>query len=265
MWPAALLLCLPAQAAPPAQAVAQGLRVALRLSGGAEPWAALHFTMEPGWHLYWTTPGDSGLAPEVRWELPEGWSAGPLEHPLPLPLPSEEGVDYAHAGNFTLLARLHQPPGRPATGKVTARLDWLACRESCVRGEATLGATFGDSRTALGPKDLTAALGLLPLKSMTGLKPGPATVRTDGNRWLIEVPLLGPEASRADAFFPEALPDFTVVHREVRVEGGLLRVPVLPAGPASRLHSLRGVLRVGGQGLALELPLPAAPAGARQP
>lgn len=89
MWPALLLLgCLavPGLAAPQPSASARrpGLQVDLKLSGGPEITAALCFRMDPGWHLYWKNPGDSGLAPEVVWELPEGWEAGPLEHPVPV-------------------------------------------------------------------------------------------------------------------------------------------------------------------------------------
>jgi hypothetical protein len=62
------------------------------------------------------------------------------------------------------------------------------------------------------------------------------------------------------AFFPEALPGFSIVHREIRLEGPVLRIPVLPSGPGAELAVLRGVLSLGGQGLALELRLPRAPA-----
>ena len=33
---------------------------------------ALRLRLSPGWHTYWLNPGDSGMAPEFRWTLPEG-------------------------------------------------------------------------------------------------------------------------------------------------------------------------------------------------
>src|SRR6185369_2276394 len=33
--------------------------------------------LAPGWHVYWTNPGDSGLAPTVKFKLPDGFTAGP--------------------------------------------------------------------------------------------------------------------------------------------------------------------------------------------
>lgn len=255
-----LLVCLavPYRAAPPASARGAGLQVDLRLAEGTEVVAALRFRMEPGWHLYWKNPGDSGLPPEVTWTLPPGWTAGPLEHPVPEALPSPEGLDYGHSGSFTLLARLNPPPG-PRTARILrAHLDWLACKDSCLPGKADLSARPGDPATLLSPAERDSMLASLPRK--VPLETGPITVRRSGARWLIEVPLRGPEAAQAVAFFPEALPGFSIVHREIRLEGPVLRIPVLPSGPGAELAVLRGVLSLGGQGLALELRLPRAPA-----
>src|SRR5687767_14969805 len=37
----------------------------------------VHFRMDPGWHVYWKNPGDSGLATEVSWDMP-GVTVGEL-------------------------------------------------------------------------------------------------------------------------------------------------------------------------------------------
>src|SRR5689334_12521666 len=37
----------------------------------------------PGWHVYWTNPGDSGLATEVKFQFPEGFKVGDLRYPTP--------------------------------------------------------------------------------------------------------------------------------------------------------------------------------------
>jgi len=265
MWRAGLLLLgLSALGAvggpPPHYARAQGLQVELRLSAEPEIFAALRFRMEAGWHLYWKNPGDSGLPPEVAWDLPEGWKAGPLEHPVPIALPSMEGLDYGHSGTFTLLVKLIPPAGKKPKGTVRARLDWLACKEACVRGEALLSANLEDERIRLKPDELDFIRTKFPLKQHTGVQAGPASILKSADQWLIEIPLLGRDAVNAQAFFPEPMPGFSIVHRDVRIKGGVLRIPVLPSGPDSKLTTLRGVLCVGGQGVALELPLPGAPA-----
>ena len=36
-------------------------------------------TQEPGWHTYWKNPGDSGMETILTWDLPEGFSASPIQ------------------------------------------------------------------------------------------------------------------------------------------------------------------------------------------
>ena len=45
--------------------------------------AALQFELADGWHIYWTNSGDSGLPPKAAWQLPDGFSAGDLQFPIP--------------------------------------------------------------------------------------------------------------------------------------------------------------------------------------
>jgi hypothetical protein len=52
--------------------------------------------MEPGWHTYWRNPGDSGLPTKVRWELPEGFSAGELQWPRPIRFATGPLVSYGY-------------------------------------------------------------------------------------------------------------------------------------------------------------------------
>src|SRR5258706_6099571 len=39
--------------------------------------------MRAGWHTYWKNPGDAGLPPRIKWRLPGGFSAGPIQWPVP--------------------------------------------------------------------------------------------------------------------------------------------------------------------------------------
>src|SRR5438270_12165051 len=43
----------------------------------------VHFVLEPGWHIYWRNPGDSGQPPVFHWQLPPGFSAGEVQWPRP--------------------------------------------------------------------------------------------------------------------------------------------------------------------------------------
>src|SRR5579862_6454168 len=54
------------------------------LKAGQTAWIGLYFDMEPGWHIYWVNPGDSGEAPRVQWDLPKGFRAGDIRWPAPI-------------------------------------------------------------------------------------------------------------------------------------------------------------------------------------
>ena len=41
-----------------------------QVAPGASSWVALHFTIAPGWHLYWRNPGDSGAPISWTFALP---------------------------------------------------------------------------------------------------------------------------------------------------------------------------------------------------
>ena len=50
---------------------------------GASVLIGVQMIPQPGWHGYWSNPGESGLAPTVQWKVPSGIHLGPLRHPAP--------------------------------------------------------------------------------------------------------------------------------------------------------------------------------------
>jgi thiol:disulfide interchange protein/DsbC/DsbD-like thiol-disulfide interchange protein len=106
----------------------QPLTVALRLKHDAH------------WHTYWQVPGDSGLPTTIQWKLPEGWSAGPIQWPVPMRLPVGPLMNFGYEGEVLLLTEL-RPPADLQLGSVVelgARADWLICKDVCIPGGADL-------------------------------------------------------------------------------------------------------------------------------
>src|SRR5690606_36993931 len=67
-------------------------------SGGYDNWVALRLRPDPGWHVYWQNPGDSGIPTQIEWRLPPGVSAGPIEWPYPHRESLREPTHYRFSG-----------------------------------------------------------------------------------------------------------------------------------------------------------------------
>lgn len=99
--------------------------------------AAIRIVVDPGWHTYWTNPGEGGMKLGAEWVLPEGWSAGPLGWPVPIRFKTGDLPGFGYVGEVVIPVTLTPPAGAAKAAKVSVKLDWLTCDESaCVSGDA---------------------------------------------------------------------------------------------------------------------------------
>jgi thiol:disulfide interchange protein DsbD len=114
------------------------------LPGGRTPDGSLlvgvRFRMDAGWHIYWKNPGDAGMPVTVNWRLPEGYSAGLLQYPVPLRFESQGLTGFGYRDEVVLVSRIE--PDRKhlqdSSASIRAEVSWLACRDSCLPGADTL-------------------------------------------------------------------------------------------------------------------------------
>lgn len=95
----------------------------------------IHFILEPGWHIYWVNPGDSGQPPVLKWQLPAGFSAGEIQWPRPERMqPASQLADFGYHNEVLLPVKLTVPasakPGESV--QIAAEAKWLVCREICI-------------------------------------------------------------------------------------------------------------------------------------
>lgn len=98
----------------------------------------VYFAIDKDWHLYWKNPGDSGLAPSIRWILPKGFKVGDLKWPLPERIQIPSLTDYGYLDHLLLMVPLQVPKNLDEGSPVTlqAEVNWLVCNESCLPGKA---------------------------------------------------------------------------------------------------------------------------------
>jgi thiol:disulfide interchange protein DsbD len=104
--------------------------------------AGVLFTPDPGWHLYWKNPGDTGLPTQLAWR---GGEAGPLRWPAPSAFDEDGLVTYGYEGTVLISSEVRPAPGAETLG---VDVDVLVCRFSCIPAklslERPLAAGYGD-------------------------------------------------------------------------------------------------------------------------
>lgn len=110
---------------------------------------AVAFKLDDGWHTYFKEPGDSGMPPEVKWNLPAGLTAGELQFPKPEVLKTKAGTDYVYEGEVWLLTTITPAADFKSAGAIdlSAAVNWLECDANrCLPGKAnvTISLSAGD-------------------------------------------------------------------------------------------------------------------------
>jgi DsbC/DsbD-like thiol-disulfide interchange protein len=175
----------------------------------------------PGWHSYWSNPGDSGIAPTVRWSAPDGVKFGPLLHPAPTLIRANGISSYVHDGEHVLLSRMTVPrtlaPGTPIP--VTAELSWAACTATqCVplHAKLTLALTAGNGSKSADWPLLQTAVRKLPRQARAG------SFVADGESIRLLLPASLELNPRTVRFFPDTGETWdTAAARAERLDGTL--------------------------------------------
>lgn len=227
--------------------------------------------MDEGWHTYWQNSGEAGLPTEIDWTLPEGFTAGPIQWPLPHKY-NESGdvLTYGYATETMLLVEI-TPPTVLAAGTTTlkAKVRWLECETLCVPGSASVSLTLPvrSSTPEKANQELFKkyrAMVPQPLAAMPGF-----AWKSEAKNSTVSLELIA-EANKQFVFQTDAVPDFypypndslTFGRTKVAVDGSraLLTIPLTAYEKVSGPFTMRGVLvyqLVGGEKAAgvIEVPL----------
>ncbi|MEC9373201.1 MAG: protein-disulfide reductase DsbD domain-containing protein [Planctomycetota bacterium] len=106
------------------------------LAPGARGHIAITFEIAPEWHMYWKNPGDTGMAPIIDLELPEGVAAGEPIWPTPRRYRHAGTIlDYIFEERLTIIIPVAvESSVSPGEKPIAADLEWLVCKEVCLAG-----------------------------------------------------------------------------------------------------------------------------------
>lgn len=124
----------------------------------------LQFTIDRTWHTYWANPGETGIPTSLELALPEGFTAGPLQFPVPKKFIIDYGFGVREAGYGYETSVIHPmtvtPPATLTPGQkitLSGKSAWLMCDpNTCVPGKADLSITLEVGAAAAPSPEATA-------------------------------------------------------------------------------------------------------------
>lgn len=91
----------------------------------------MEFQLQPGWKIYWRSPGDAGLPPVPDWSSSQNVASVDMDWPLPIrfELFGLQTFGYADTVVFPLSVK-PQTPGEPVI--LSGSVSYLVCKEICI-------------------------------------------------------------------------------------------------------------------------------------
>ena len=176
--------------------------LAPQIAVGGSVQLGLVLTMEEHWHVYWVNAGDSGEPPAIKWTLPSGLSAGPIQFPPPSRLPLGPLMDFGYEDQVAFPVTLTaSPSAKPGKVHLDAKVTWLVCSSVCLPGKAHLGLDVDVVRGPLPDPPLVGALGAA-IKTLPKPLPAAMSVSAVGDAKQILVTLKTGSNEQDAEFYP---------------------------------------------------------------
>ena len=245
-----LALCVPLAARAAESAPVASTRSIATLISASDTYApgqplrlGLRLRLAPGWHSYWSNPGDAGAPPSLALDLPAGGKAGLLRFPAPQLLLEGGLVAYAYEGDVLLPVTVTLQGSGTAT--IVGHADWLTCANVCVPEHA-------DLRLSLprGSPTPSAEAALFERVDQRLPRPSPfsAVIAPDG-QLIVRGPGLGAATIRDAYLYPDVAGVIAqAAPQRLALGDGRLALRLAAAGPHAFEHGISGVLALTDRG-----------------
>jgi thiol:disulfide interchange protein DsbD len=147
------------------------------IAPGKPFWIGLRQTIAPGWHTYWSNPGDSGESPQIDWTLPAGFAAAEISWPNPERIRLGPAMSYGYSNEVTLPIQVTAPANLvPGTRVIlSGRASWLVCEKECIPEEASVSLSLPVVAGEPGPHPTGAPLIARARQAVPSASPWPAS------------------------------------------------------------------------------------------
>src|SRR5579864_938032 len=123
----------------------------------------VEFRYPKGWHGYWRTPGDAGIAPIFDWSASRNVASASVSWPAPSRLVISGLQNSVYTGDFILPVSLTLDHPHEAT-RIALTLDYATCANICVPEHSELMLTIppGTDEPSSEAGDIAAAARMVP-------------------------------------------------------------------------------------------------------
>lgn len=166
---------------------------------------ALKLEHPKGWHSYYLNSGGVEESPAIRWTLPDGFSASPLQWPAPEVKDGFFGKSFVYQGSPVFLTEITAPATLESGKTITLKADatWQICEDSCLNEKKSFTLEL-KTGSEVQPDPEGSALVQKTKSAMPAAKPSwkfTASEQADG--FLLKVEPDTPPASDPTDFVPD--------------------------------------------------------------
>lgn len=97
----------------------------------------LHFELQPGWKVYWRSPGDAGYPPSIDWEGSSNVAEADMQWPVPHRF-SVLGLETLGYKDEVVYPITLTPESPGNSIRAIANVDYLTCNDICIPYQTTL-------------------------------------------------------------------------------------------------------------------------------
>ena len=187
---------------------------AVRLLAGSRSGAVLlggiAIQLQPGWHTYWRTPGDSGVPPRFDFSKSDNVEAVAVLYPAPQKFDDGAGgISLGYTHKVVLPLRITaKDANKPVT--LRAEINYAVCEKICIPVDANAELAFA-SVASTEDGNLSEALNSVPKPATIG-DPNPLTIRDVKREGKINVlvDVSAPEGKDVSLFVEGPTPDWAL-------------------------------------------------------
>lgn len=104
----------------------------------------LYLELEKDWHTYWLNPGDTGMAPKIKYTLDFPYQASNMIAPAPIRITSPTAITFGFENEVLFYQHVTIDHDQPV--RLVVETEWLVCKDICIPNTKTFDVML-DSKT----------------------------------------------------------------------------------------------------------------------